>query len=144
MLKGTKLRSVTATLVVAGGVLLAAWSPAGGADFARLAGQPGPGPYPQGCVDCHAKDGAENIGALLERLGHRKVDAKTETVPGDCKSCHSEEGGFSLLSEMAHIYHYENPAKNEFIRVYGGECLHCHALDVETGVVSSKSGPKNW
>lgn len=144
MLQGTRVLSIAVATLLAAGFLSAASIPAESADYARLAGDPGPGPYPQGCVDCHAKDGAENLGALLESLGHRNVDAKTETVPSDCKSCHSEEGGFSLLSELAHIFHYENPAKNDFIRVYGGDCLHCHALDVETGVVTTKSGPKNW
>jgi hypothetical protein len=144
MLQPIKVLSIAAVALLAAGLTLATGSPAESADYAKLAGDPGPGPYPQGCVDCHSKDGPESIGALLESVGHRNVDDKTETVPGDCKSCHSEEGGLSLLSELSHIFHYQNPAKNDFIRVYGGECLHCHALDIETGAVTTKSGPKNW
>lgn len=144
MPQGTGMLSITAAALAIGTLLLATGAQAEGAGFARLAGDPGPGPYPQGCVDCHTKDGAENIGALLESVGHRDVDAETETVPDDCKSCHSEDGGYSLLSELSHIFHYENPAENEFIRVYGGDCLHCHALDVDTGEATNKSGPKNW
>jgi hypothetical protein len=100
--------------------------------------------HPEGCVSCHNGGEAETIGALLAAMGHRNVDARTETVPDDCAVCHSEEGGHSTLSEFNHIVHYENPARNAFLRDYGGNCLHCHALDVKTGEVITKSGPKNW
>jgi hypothetical protein len=102
------------------------------------------GQYPEGCVSCHNGGGAETIGALLDAMGHPNVDRRTETVPDDCVSCHSEEGGHSLLWEFNHIIHYERPERNNFLREYGGNCLHCHALDASTGEVIVKSGPKNW
>jgi hypothetical protein len=119
-------------------------SVANGSDQAKLPGDAGPGPYVQGCVDCHVEDGAGSIGALLDDLGHKNVDKDTGTVPGDCADCHSEDGGYTPLSELAHLLHFEDPANNAFIRDYGGNCLHCHALDASTGVISVKSGPKNW
>jgi hypothetical protein len=133
-----------AVALASGGFLVAGWSTAESADQAKLAGAAGPGPYVQGCVDCHALDGAENIGALLGAMKHKNVDKQTVTVPGDCRECHSEDGGYTPLSELSHMLHFENPAENDFIGNYGGNCLHCHALDAKTGVITVKSGPKNW
>lgn len=100
--------------------------------------------YARGCVDCHDGTAVATIGALLEEMGHSDVDEETETLPGDCASCHSEDGGMWLLSEISHMSHYRNPLENGFILSYGGECLHCHVMDAETGAVKVKSGPKNW
>jgi hypothetical protein len=108
-----------------------------------LAAGPAAG-YPHGCVDCHTDDQAETIGSLLSAMGHRNVDARTDIVPNDCAGCHSEEGGFSLLHEFSHIVHYENPERNAFVQDYGGLCLHCHLLDIQTGEITLKAGPKNW
>jgi hypothetical protein len=139
------------TLISTAAVALAALSLAGiggstaeGSDQAKLAGDAGPGPYVQGCVDCHSEDGPENIGALLADFGHRNVDEQTSKVPGDCAECHSEAGGDTPLSEFAHFVHFDKPATNDFVQKYGGDCLHCHTLDAKTGVITVKSGPKNW
>lgn len=129
---------------IAAGALLGAallstnWSVAVGADPA------GAGSYPQGCVDCHTADGAGLLGTRLAEIKHRNVDKQTATVPGDCKECHSEDGGYIELSEAVHLVHFENPAENPFVLEHGGSCLHCHALDADTGIVTVKSGPKNW
>jgi len=139
-----KLLSVAAATLLGIALLSTAASTAESADQAKLAGDAGPGPYEQGCVDCHAKDGAENIGALLAAMKHRNVDKQTVTVPGDCVECHSEDGGYTPLSEFSHMLHYENPAENAFVGNYGGSCLHCHQLDAQTGIISVKSGPRNW
>jgi mono/diheme cytochrome c family protein len=136
--------AIAAAVLLGVAMLGAGGSTADGADQATLAGQTGPGPYPHGCVDCHSEDGAENIGALLSAMGHKNVDTATETVPGDCVECHSDDGGFTLLSELSHLVHYEKPAENAFVGDYGGNCLHCHALDASTGAITVKSGPKNW
>lgn len=105
----------------------------------RIAGQ-----HPEGCVSCHNGGEAGTIGSLLAAMGHPNVDSRTETVPDDCAVCHSEEGGYSTLSEFNHTIHYDKPARNAFLRDYGGNCLHCHALVAKTGEVITKSGPKNW
>jgi hypothetical protein len=102
------------------------------------------GQHPAGCVSCHNGGEAGTVGELLAAMGHRNVDGQTETVPDDCAVCHSEEGGYSTLKEFSHVVHYDKPARNDFLRDYGGNCLHCHALDARTGDVITKSGPKNW
>ena len=140
----TGFLTTAAAAVLCGGFLGTAWSTADSADQATLAGEPGPGPYVRGCVDCHTEGGAENLGALLAGMGHKNVDKMTESVPGDCAECHSDDGGYSLLSELSHMFHYDDPARNVFIRDYGGNCLHCHALDAGTGAITVKTGPKNW
>jgi len=100
--------------------------------------------YPAGCVSCHDGDVMGTIGTLLDELGHPDVADWTETVPNDCTECHSEEGGYITLSEAIHMAHYREHAENAFLRDFGGQCLHCHALDAETGVVGTKSGARNW
>lgn len=135
---------------IAAGVLLGAallstnWSTAAGSDHAQPAGNAGPSPYEQGCVSCHTTDGPGQLGTLLAALKHRNVDQQTAKVPGDCKECHSEDGGYIDLAEAVHLVHFENPADNPFVLEHGGNCLHCHALDAETGIITVKSGPKNW
>lgn len=136
--------SVAAMTLLGVALVGAGGSVASGSDQAKLPGDAGPGPYVQGCVDCHVADGAGTIGSLLGTMKHKNVDTQTGTVPDDCAECHSEDGGYTPLSELAHMLHFEKPADNEFIRDYGGNCLHCHALDATTGVISVKSGPKNW
>lgn len=107
-------------------------------------GDPESNAYPQGCVDCHRAGGPETIGALLEALGHQDVDDAVAAVPGDCADCHGDEGGAWLMSELAHVLHFEDPASNSFVQDFGGNCLHCHAMDEESGAVTMRSGPKNW
>ena len=97
--------------------------------------------YPEGCVSCHA-EGDMTIGALLSGLGHKNVDNMVETVPTDCLECHSEDGGFPPLYEFIHPAHYA--ADSGFMTEFEGNCTHCHAMDMDTGEVSVKSGAKNW
>ncbi len=100
--------------------------------------------YPQGCVDCHVNaDGNDmRISTLLENVGHMGVE-DLETIPTDCKDCHSEDGGFGELYTFIHSAHYAG-ADNKFVVDHEGKCTHCHALDADSGEVSTKSGPKNW
>lgn len=131
--------SVAATAALAVATL---WSMPAGADPA--AGLTGPNPFAQGCVDCHGKDDVDTIGALLSAMKHRNVDERTSTVPADCQSCHNDDGDYTPLSEAVHLVHFEDPANNPFVTKFGGNCMHCHAVDTNTGVISVKSGPKNW
>lgn len=107
-------------------------------------GDPDSAAYPQGCVDCHRSGGVETIGALLAALGHQDVGDTTETVPSDCAECHGDEGGAWPMSEFTHMLHFEDPKTNAFVQDFGGNCLHCHAMDEKTGAVTIRSGPKNW
>lgn len=131
-------------IVAAAAILGAGWSIAESSDQAKLPGDAGPGPYVQGCVSCHGTDGNDSIGALLGAIKHKNVDQQTATVPGDCNECHSADGDYTPLGELSHMVHYENPGENDFVQKFGGNCLHCHALDAKTGVIKVKSGPKNW
>jgi hypothetical protein len=121
------------------------WPAAESADQAKLAGDPGPGPYIHGCVDCHTEGGAENIGSLLRTMRHPSI-GDLKVVPDGCAECHSADGKGEAgpLSEAMHVAHFDKPLENAFIKDFGGNCLHCHSLDAKTGEVSVKSGPKNW
>jgi hypothetical protein len=141
-----KIKDISRVVAVMAGaaILGAGWSIAESSDQAKLPGDAGPGPYAQGCVDCHGTDGIDSLGKLLGTMKHKNVDTQTATVPGDCKECHSADADYTPLSELAHMVHYENPGENDFVQKYGGNCLHCHALDAKTGIITVKSGPKNW
>jgi hypothetical protein len=132
----TILLSTAATLLFA--VTAAGLSTALRADVAAT------DPYPAGCVSCHVADGPGDLATRLGEMGHKKVGADVASIPGDCSDCHSEEGGFTPLGEAVHFVHFDQPESNPFVTDHGGECLHCHAMDPETGVVTVKSGPKNW
>jgi hypothetical protein len=67
-----------------------------------------------------------------------------KTLPGDCMTCHKAGGYGGALSTITHKGHYANPAENHFVTGYAGQCLECHSLNAATGVMTVKSGPKNW
>ena len=103
--------------------------------------------YPQGCVDCHT-DGPNQpdlrLKTLLGQIGHMSV-RKVKKVPAGCGGCHGAgEGEEDTFAEMIHQIHYAVPKANVFITRFGGDCLHCHSLDVESGDAMVKSGPANW
>jgi hypothetical protein len=97
---------------------------------------------PNGCVSCHKGD--TSLDKLLKKLKHKNVDKKTTTVPDDCKSCHEGDEDVDPLSSVVHLAHYGEAAKSKFVTEAGGQCLHCHALNTETGVIGVKKGAKNW
>jgi cytochrome c551/c552 len=127
--------------IVAGALVL---SGASAADSAWLPGLLQVDSYPKGCVDCHKVDAGKDyrITAYLPQ-NHPDV-SKLKTIPGDCASCHKRGGAGPELPALMHQNHYRNTDKNGFVLYYKGACLNCHAVDVKTGVVSVKSGPKNW
>ncbi len=104
--------------------------------------------HPNGCVSCHVNAGADKDYRLTVELAgvknHPKIDKLVNVVPGDCLKCHKEGAKAGALGFVAHRNHYRNPKENVFIKVYQGACLNCHTVNPETGVVSVKSGPKNW
>ena len=126
---------VVATLVLSG---------ATAADSAYLPGLLQADSYPKGCVDCHKVDGGKDyrISAYLPK-DHPDV-SKLKTIPTDCASCHKRGGAGPELELVVHQAHYGNTEKNGFVLYYRGACLNCHVLDAKTGLVSVKSGPKNW
>ncbi len=103
---------------------------------------------PQGCVDCHKprpdieRDFRLSI-ELQELEGHPDISGMvaSQEIPGLCMSCHTES--FKPLSAIVHKKHFEfeeDPLENHFISSYQGQCLYCHALDLETGEMAVKSG----
>lgn len=135
--------SLAGALAVAGLILTAQGKPG-----ASLAGLTSKDAYPNGCIDCHLNAGANrdtrlNV-VLAAREGHPPVDKIVNLIPGDCLKCHkagAKAGAFNLIT---HRQHYRNPSANEFISRYQGACLNCHTLAPDTGVMTVKSGKKNW
>ena len=102
---------------------------------------------PNGCIDCHrgAASETDRIDVILAKLdGHPNVAPITKRVPDDCRLCHKPKMPGGTLSFITHLQHYEDPADSDFISSYDGACLSCHALDLNTGEITIKSGAKNW
>jgi hypothetical protein len=102
--------------------------------------------WPNGCVSCHkaGSDGDTRLTVLLAAKKHPNIAAMVRTVPDGCMVCHKEGGQAGPLNKQTHRIHYANPGSNKFITVDHGSCLACHTLDVKTGIIKLKSGPKNW
>jgi hypothetical protein len=105
-------------------------------------------PYPNGCVDCHIDQGGGKDSRVMAELAkinaHPKVDKIVKTVPKDCLICHKAGPKPPVFSQAMHLVHFQKPSENAFVTAYKGACLNCHTLDLSTGVMSVKSGPKNW
>ena len=103
---------------------------------------------PNGCVDCHKNTTGEveirmDI-AMKEIDKHPDVTRITRTIPDDCLMCHKANAPAGALSPLTHKNHYSDPDENLFIDDHQGQCLACHALNIATGEMTVKSGPKNW
>lgn len=137
---------VVAALTLLGGAVTLSAQAAGGAPF--LPGLTSKDEHPNGCVDCHTNQGEGKdyrLPAELAKIkGHPKIEKIVKTVPKDCTMCHKESGKVPALNLVLHKVHYARPADNAFVNFYKGACLNCHALDVDTGDMSVKSGQKNW
>ena len=135
------LLGLLATAVVAAALVL---SGASAADSAYLPGLLQADSYAKGCVDCHKVDGKNDYRITAYLPGSHPDVGKLKTIPNDCASCHKRGGAGPELKTLMHEVHYRNTEKNGFVLYYKGACLNCHVIDVKTGVVSVKSGPKNW
>lgn len=103
--------------------------------------------YGNGCVDCHVDEGGNDrrISVVLKSFPeHPDVGVIMNTLPDDCYMCHKVGGAEAPINQITHKQHFENPGDNEFITKYEGTCLACHTVDLNTGKVTAKSGPKNW
>ena len=144
------VRSVVLPVLVVIVVFAGAIVIAGAEDEAgvKLPGITAADEHPNGCVDCHANAGEGqdhrlNI-SVNEIEDHPDITAIVKTVPKDCGMCHRPNVAAGPLNLQAHRIHYEDPSENHFIEFYAGQCLECHGLNNETGVVAVKQGPKNW
>jgi cytochrome c553 len=132
-------------LLALGVVMVAlALSGATAADSAYLPGLLQADSFAKGCVDCHKVDGKNDYRITVSLPKDHPDVSKLKTVPNDCASCHKRGGAGPELQTLMHETHYRNTEKNGFVLYYKGACLNCHAVDVKTGQVSVKSGPKNW
>ncbi len=119
------------------------------AQSADLPGITGKDDYPNGCVDCHVALGGDKAPLVTAELakisGHPKIDKLVKAVPKDCLTlCHKVGGKGPAFNLVMHMVHFQKPAENRFVTVNKGACLTCHSLDLDTGLMSVKSGPKNW
>ena len=135
------LLAVVGLAMVLGVIVVLSAASAGDAAF--LPGITGKDENPNGCVDCHKSETALPV-VLAKVKGHPKVEKIVKTVPKDCKLCHKAGGKAAEMNLAMHKAHYQKPAENGFVTSSKGACLHCHSLDMSTGAMGVKSGPKNW
>jgi hypothetical protein len=142
MKRGKPVLCLAVCLMIFGGVAVLS------AQSADLPGITTKDANPNGCVDCHIDQGGGKdyrvIAELAKISGHPKVDKIVKVVPKDCLICHKAGPKPPVFSQAMHRVHFEKPTENAFVTAYKGACLNCHTLDLATGVMSVKSGPKNW
>jgi cytochrome c553 len=161
---------VVLSLILAVGSMFAVLSQGKEAETPDIPGITVEDTMPNGCVDCHRRDGSESSplkllikewtkevsSELLEKAQaaapagvelkgkHADTVAMTNTVPKDCLVCHSEEMSKALgapeLARLMHLIHLVGGEENEFISEYEGQCVHCHTLNKETGELTIKNG----
>ena len=146
MKRGGIVLCLVAGFAILGGTVAVSAQAAG--DAAYLPGITSKDAFPNGCVDCHTNQGEGKdyrITAELAKInGHPKVDKIVKVVPKDCLMCHKAGPKPPVFSQAMHMVHFQKPTENPFVTVYKGACLNCHSLDLATGEMSVKSGPKNW
>ena len=142
----TVLWIVTGLVILGGAAVMLSAASAG--DAPVLPGITAKDENPNGCVDCHKNQGEGKdyrLSAGLAKIkGHPNVEKIVKVAPKDCTMCHKAGGKVPELSLVVHKAHFDKPTENAFVTVYKGQCLACHALDLKTGAMSTKSGPKNW
>ena len=99
-------------------------------------------------MDCHKNDAEAvplKLNLMLAKIqSHPKVDAIVKVAPKDCGMCHKAGAKMGDLSPVVHKAHFGAKADSLFVKQFAGSCLQCHHMDPVTGLVTMKSGPKNW
>jgi len=126
--------------------------------------------FPNACVDCHINYADMNLdkrfrtlmakwaekvdSAVLEiardvggpgvkLMGvHPRVDAALHDIPAACFSCHQSGASGVPLAPLLHKIHVGGGNDAVFLRVFQGECTHCHKFDRTTGQWRVPSGPE--
>ena len=146
MNRGRTVLCLVVGLAIFGGAAALSAQSAGATPF--LPGVAAKDPFPNGCVDCHKDQGDGKdftvIAELAKINGHPKIDKIVKVVPKDCLICHKGGPKPPAFNMAMHKVHFEKPAENRFVTEYKGACLNCHSLNLDTGEMSVKSGPKNW
>lgn len=125
--------------------------------------------FPRACVDCHINYTEMNMdkristlmtqwieqvepavlvaaqavsASRVELIGvHPRVDAALNDIPAACISCHrSGADNVPPLVPLLHRIHLEREGEAVFLRLFQGECTHCHKLDSTTGLWRVPSG----
>ena len=128
--------------------------------------------FPHACVDCHVNDPESGndyrLSTILGRWNsavepeileiarsvsgpdaefegmHPRVPAARMDIPGDCLACHeSGEDDSMPLAAFVHKVHLAGGGESVFLRLFRGECTHCHKLDSETGAWRVADGTEN-
>jgi len=128
-----------------------------------------PDQFPRACVDCHVNYPDMNLDSRLSTVmggwrveveaevleiartvartdtaltgRHPAVDRALTDIPNGCLDCHSDSRNPVPLRQVLHKLHL---AENSvFLRVFRGECTHCHKLDANTGTWQVPSSPEN-
>ncbi|MHC4105261.1 MAG: hypothetical protein ACYSR9_10000, partial [Planctomycetota bacterium] len=75
---------------------------------------------------------------------HPQIDEIVNTTSDDFKICRMESSETGALSKVVDKSHSSKGKDANFVKHMGGECLHCHSIDLETDAIAIKSGPSNW
>lgn len=126
--------------------------------------------FPRACVDCHINmpdiNRDERIGTMMSewtsgvrkelldkarsvanggaslRGRHPAVTGALEDIPAACVTCHERtDSRAPPLGPLLHIIHLTGQ-ENHFLRIFQGECTHCHKLDTDTGKWSMPTAPE--
>lgn len=101
--------------------------------------------HPNGCTDCHRKVSADRdyslateIANMVKEGRHPRVsDRMLQDLPKQCITCHKPDSKYPF-GEIMHSAHLTGGADNHFITNYQGQCMHCHAMDPQTGSITVK------
>ena len=129
--------------------------------------------YPRACVDCHINDVAMNRDTRLSTLTaqwtervpselletarsvagsnvqlkgvHPRVrDAVLRDIPDSCLSCHEHNARHTPpLVPLLHEIHLGSGDEAVYLRMFQGECTHCHKWNKTTGEWRIPSGPED-
>jgi len=129
--------------------------------------------YPRACIDCHINYAAMNRDTRLSTLTaqwaegvppelletaravagsnvqlkgvHPHVrDAVLRDIPDSCLSCHEHNARHTPpLARLLHEIHLGGGGEAIFLRVFQGECTHCHKMNKTTGEWRIPSGPED-
>jgi hypothetical protein len=74
---------------------------------------------------------------------HPAADSSLQDIPGRCLRCHGRTSKLAPpFAQMIHLIHLTGDSEHSFLRLFQGECTHCHKLDKATGKWSIPSGPE--
>ena len=122
----------------------------------EIPGITGKDTYVRGCIDCHTgKNGMPAPLSTIIKTWSGKIDATTlaqlqafapkdmklkgkhppvpvKDVPVGCFRCHATSKSAPPLPRMMHGIHLTGGESSPFLTKFGGECTHCHKLDLTT------------